>query len=356
LWQRELNHAIVDLSRSLAACLLFYKDNTQSLIKIDTAYSPGAPILMSTRVTLIMNPAANRGDALRLKEPLTSQVEKTASKGDFVLSWAYTTRPQHAADLARDAAEAGEDIVVAVGGDGTVHEVVNGLMQANTSKRPSLGIIPVGSGNDFAFNMGLPSKAPEAVRVIFTGKPRTIDVGMIADTNGRVESWNNSCGVGFSGTVNYWSRNITILRGFILYFVAVLRTIIFQPPNVNVEMNVDENEVVKERITMLSVCNGPREGGGFPVSPNAVMDDGLLTYTVMGDMNRFQILRFLPVVMAANHLKHPRFFRDGTATRYRVKADAPLDIHIDGEIFAQISQNISEVEFTVVPGALQVIS
>src|SRR5262249_34590850 len=147
----------------------------------------------------------------------------------YELVWATTERPRHAIELAKSAANEGIDIVVAVGGDGTVHEVINGLMQISSERRPKLGIVPVGSGNDFAWNIGLAHDPEKAIAAIFGPTTRTIDVGTISDATGREDFWNNTIGLGFSGAVNIASREVKGLRGFLVYLVAVLRTIIFKP-------------------------------------------------------------------------------------------------------------------------------
>ena len=305
------------------------------------------------RLKLILNPAADRGHAGELEPTLHDIIQErvTAAGAAYDVHWVRTERPRHAIELAKDPSY---DIVVAVGGDGTVHEVVNGLMQLDPSERPHLGVIPVGSGNDFAYNLGLPVEPHEAARCLVGDQVRTIDVGEITDDKGRHEFWDNTIGVGFSGAVNIASRAKKKLRGFAVYFVSVLETILFKPPDLDSTFEIDDKSFPR-RISMVSICNGPREGGGFPVAPNASLDDGLLTYTIMRRLSRPAILRFLPVVMAGNHLKYTRTFDNGTAEYIRMAATSTMAIHVDGETFGPWEADIREIAVSIIPGALNVI-
>ncbi|MCC6905038.1 MAG: YegS/Rv2252/BmrU family lipid kinase [Anaerolineae bacterium] len=310
------------------------------------------------RIKIITNPSADRGHASDLAVPLQQQIKSQAlaasgSSARYSIDWAFTEGPRHATALALQAAQEGYDTVVAVGGDGTVHEVINGLMQVEVEKRPILGVIPVGSGNDFAHNLGLPSTSIEAGLAIFHGQPRAVDVGIISDGNGRAEYWNNTIGVGFSGAVNTATRKLTWLRGFLIYLVGVLQTIITRPLKVNASIRIDD-ETIERKVAMVSICNGPREGGGFPVAPTAIMDDGLISYSIMRGMSRLQMLYFVPVVMNAKQLNYPDFFSFGTARTFGLSAGEALDVHLDGEIFARPSDNVQKIQASMLPAALRV--
>ncbi|NDJ33425.1 MAG: diacylglycerol kinase family lipid kinase [Chloroflexi bacterium] len=303
---------------------------------------------------LILNPSADRGHAASLRKPLRTQIDQAAPEGTRV-EWCVTTHPRHAIELAEQAGRDGADVVVAVGGDGTVHEVINGLMRLAPEERPLLGIIPVGSGNDFAANLGLPTNRSAAVQRLFAGEPRTVDACLIRDDTGRTEYWNNTAGIGFTGSVNYATRSLKQLRGFVLYLAAVFRAVLDNPDPLEAQIRMDEEPVREETIRMISVCNGPREGGGFPVAPGARLDDGLLTYTIMGNISRAGILRFLPVVLAGNHLRYTRVFEGGEAASIRVTVERAVDIHIDGEIFSTHTSTARVFELDVLPQAVRVI-
>lgn len=312
------------------------------------------------RMKFILNPAANRGDTGKqsdfLHQLLARQMQAAREDGlHYEPDWVTTEYRGHAVELAHQAAKEGYDVVVSVGGDGTTHEIINGLMRSEPENRPRLGIIPVGSGNDFAFNVGLSGDLEEAARCLFSGKVRLIDVGTIADGSGRKEYWNNTIGIGFSGIVNILASKVKRLRGLMVYFKAVLETIFFHLPDMHIRVKADDQEAVEHRLTMLSVCNGPREGGGFPVVPGALVDDGLISFLLMQRVNRLQTLYFLPIVMAAKHLKHERFFKTVDAKRLQVTSDHPLIIHTDGEIYAGWDSEVRQLEFTMIPSAIELL-
>ncbi|MCS6907416.1 MAG: acylglycerol kinase family protein, partial [Anaerolineales bacterium] len=174
------------------------------------------------KVKLIVNPNADLGRAEHKASSLKSITQEFGG-----VDWVKTAYPTHATELAQQAATDGYELVIAAGGDGTTHEVVNGLMQVAPERRPKLGVIPLGSGNDFAFAVGMHPEPEYALRQIFTGSPKLVDVGRVVDNNGRVEYWNNALGIGFDAIVTIRSRRFTAFRGFLIYLLAVLQTILF---------------------------------------------------------------------------------------------------------------------------------
>ncbi len=135
---------------------------------------------MSPRVKLIFNPCADRGRSSDLK----TSVQHILDKHDGA-EWSTTEYPGHATELAEQAAQDGFDVVAAIGGDGTVHEVVNGLMRVPEDQRPLLGSVPIGSGNDFSSNVGAPEEIEIALERVFNGETKTIDIGLVTDGSGR---------------------------------------------------------------------------------------------------------------------------------------------------------------------------
>jgi diacylglycerol kinase family enzyme len=229
-------------------------------------------------------------------------------------------------------------------------------MQVPAAKRPRLGILPVGSGNDFAHNLNVPASPEDAGHCLFGGAGRYIDIGTITDGTGRTEYWNNTVGAGFSGAVNIATRKITRLRGFLVYLTAVLQTILFKPQALATSVGIGEDPAFQRDLCMISICNGPREGGGFPVAPGAVMDDGQITYTLMRKVNRVQMLYFLPVVMMAKHMRYKRFFHGGETTRLRLETDKTMAIHADGEVFGPWEADVRSLEVAILPGAVEVLT
>ncbi|MBI4771611.1 MAG: acylglycerol kinase family protein, partial [Chloroflexi bacterium] len=156
------------------------------------------------KAKLIFNPLANHGRSGQQASDLRTLVEKLGGA-----DWAGTEYPAHATELAEQAGNEGYEAVIALGGDGTVHEIVNGLMRLPEDRRPALGVVPIGSGNEFAFNAKIKANPPEALEAAFRGSPAPVDVGQISDGDGRTEYWDNSCGMMFDAAVNIQSRRIT---------------------------------------------------------------------------------------------------------------------------------------------------
>jgi YegS/Rv2252/BmrU family lipid kinase len=300
------------------------------------------------RVQLIVNPNADLGRAWRWASDLRPIVEEFGGA-----DWTGTVYPTHATELARQAAEAGYDLVIAAGGDGTVHEIVNGLMQVPLERRPCLGIVPLGSGNDFAHAVGMNPDSAQALRQVLTGKPHRVDIGRLQDGRGRVEYWDNALGIGFDTTVTLRSRQIPLLRGFLMYLVAVLQTIALNHEASLLDVQTDR-ETFQESMLMLVLCNGAREGGGFLVAPQARPDDGVFHYAGVQRVSRPMMLRLVPEVMKGTHGRF-RQVRMGQFNKLEMTSDRPLYIHTDGEIFAGFGVDVRRLSVELIPGAIEVM-
>lgn len=300
------------------------------------------------RVRLVFNPHADRGRAWDIASSLQAIIA-----GQAGFDWASTEFPGHATTLAREAGEAGYDIVAALGGDGTVHEAVNGLMALPQDRRPLLAVVPIGSGNDFAHNVGIPIGHEQAMRRILEGTARPVDLGRISDNTGRTEYWDNTLGIGFDATVTLYSYQITRLQGFTMYLWAVIQTILRNHDAPHMQIQTDA-ETFEENVLMFTACNGPREGGGFLVAPEAKVDDGILHYAMIGNVSRAMMFRLIPEVMNGTHGRF-RQVRLGTCRRAQLTIERPVTIHLDGEIFAGFTSTVTRVTIEVLPGALNVI-
>ncbi|NLF50180.1 MAG: diacylglycerol kinase family lipid kinase [Leptolinea sp.] len=303
---------------------------------------------MHHKPLMIFNPIANLGRAW----PVASNLRRVADEFGGAV-WAGTVYPGHASEIAEKAASEGYKTVVAVGGDGTIHEVINGLMKVDTAKRPLLGIVPVGSGNDFAGTMGIPRDSEEALRKVFSGSPRRIDIASALDGNGRKEYWMNTLGMGFDSAVNFHSREVPIFQGFMIYFLALFRTIIENYRPFKITGTIDGESFEKETL-MLTVTNGKREGGGFLLAPDALQDDGLLNYTLVDVISRLKMLMAIPYFLKGTHASL-NYVKTGTFKNISLKSNNPLWIHADGEIFAGFSSQVTELTLEVLPGAIELI-
>ncbi len=298
-------------------------------------------------VKLIVNPNADLGRAWHAAADLRPVVEEFGG-----VDWTGTLYPTHAIDLARQAAEEGYELVIAAGGDGTAHEVANGLMQVPRERRPRVGVVPIGSGNDFSHAIGMDPRPAYALRQIMNGAPKAIDVGLLRDERGRQEYWVNALGIGFDTTVTIRSRRITLLRGFLIYLVAVIQTILFNHEAPLMQVSTDR-EKWEQNMLMLVLCNGPREGGGFHVQPEARPDDGVFHYAGVYKVSRPMMFRLLPEVMKGTHGRFKQV-RMGQFTHMELKADRPLYVHTDGEIYAGFGVDLRSLSVEILPSELEI--
>ena len=306
---------------------------------------------MPRKVKLILNPMADMGRAWKAANDLRPIVQEFQGE----ISWSGTVYPTHAIELARQAAEEGYDLVIALGGDGTAHEVVNGLMQVPERKRPVLGVVPIGSGNDFAHALGVPKKSDHAlVHALKSEKVEAIDIGVLTDEHsGRKEFFDNTVGAGFDAVVTIRSHKLPIVKGFLMYLTAVIQTIILNHNPAKVTFQT-ESETWDDTVLMTTVCNGPREGGGFMISPDSKVDDGVLQFLNVRKVSRAMMFRLVPEFMNGTHLRFKQT-QLGDFKKLTMRSDHPLYIHADGEVFTSFGSDVRNVSFEVLPGALKVV-
>jgi len=299
------------------------------------------------RTKVILNPYADHGRAIESADSIRKKCQVYA-----IADLSLTENAGQATELARDAIDKGYDLVIAAGGDGTIHEIVNGLMVDGRSEA-NLGLLPIGSGNDFASGLGLYSDLDSAIKNIFTGSARLIDVAHIADDRGRQEYVANGLGIGFDATVSIQSRTITRVHGFALYALAALRTIAFyyQTPHLKIQF---DDDFIEQYALLLAVGVGPRIGGGFYLTPDAIFDDGLLDSCLVDPMNRASMLRLLPEAMRGTHVSS-HYVTMRRNHRIELTSDIALPIHVDGEIFAYHEDNVRQVSITAIQSALPVM-
>jgi YegS/Rv2252/BmrU family lipid kinase len=303
---------------------------------------------MPPKVKIILNPMADMGNAWRVARDLRSITEQHGN-----VTWSGTVYPGHGIELAKQAGEEGYDRVIAMGGDGTVHEVVNGIMQVSEHRRPILGVVPVGSGNDFAHGIRATMQSDQALRRALDGEASTVDLGLMTDGDGRREYFDNTLGIGFGATVTIRSHRLPLLRGFLMYLTAVLQTIIIDHNPITMQIETD-TEKWEQKVIYLVLCNGPREGGGFLIAPEAKIDDGILHYAMITDVSRPMMFRIVPEVMKGTHGRFKQV-KMGTCKRFTLTANRPLYIHADGEIFSGPGSDVRNVDFEILPNALKIV-
>lgn len=292
------------------------------------------------KTLVIVNPAARHGVAADLIPVITGLLDGHI---EYVLS--VTDGPGHAADLA--AGSDGFDTVVAVGGDGTVHEVLNGLMRMPAEDRPSLGVLPTGSGNDYCRTLGVSFNLTTATRQLIGGRVATVDLGLV---NGIYFA--NSVAVGLDARVTAKAvelKRTTGWSGILLYLRALINVLFRQFYTHRVQLGVDGRPAEERELLCVAATNGPTYGGGFRITPGAVRDDGLLDVCVIGKLGLPGALVRLPFVVAGRH----GWMRPVTLERHRsvlIESDVPIEGQIDGEVTLA-----SRYDISVMPAALEVV-
>ncbi|MEW6511926.1 MAG: diacylglycerol kinase family protein [Bacteroidota bacterium] len=299
-----------------------------------------------SQYTVILNPIAGKGGGRKLIDPIRKEFEKRGVDYELVV----TTGPGHATQAARDS---GAPVVVAVGGDGTLNEVANGI--AGSLK--ALGIIPAGSGNDFIKSVNIPANVRAALEILFAGRIREVDAGEVSCGGGKAGPGNsparlfvNGVGIGFDAAVAARTRQIRYLSGTTLYVTAVLQTLgRYEPPDFALSM---DHTTEHSRNLLIAVGNGKCAGGGFYLTPDAEVDDGLLDICVVGEKTIPEILTLMPKVMRGKHHNVPgvKFFRE---RHLSVSSDASFFVHADGEI---VGENVSTVTLGIRPRCLKILA
>jgi diacylglycerol kinase family enzyme len=293
---------------------------------------------MTADLCVIFNPRSGRGRAGRRLDRLRHQF------ADRAVFWP-TEQPGHAELLAHKAADEGFRIVAAAGGDGTVHEVANGLLTASRTD-VNFAVVPIGSANDYAHSLGLDNGSPPP------SAERHVDVGTVRDEYGRQRHFVCCLGLGFNGKVTLESQKIKRLQGVALYGLATLRALWYHYECPAMEVAIDDQPAVTLPTLMLSVLLGRREGG-FVMAPEAVLDDGWFDYVHAGALSRWEVLQFLPRLALWGPPKEYPKVRQGRCRRIALRSPVPLALHVDGEIFARPADNVRQLKIDLHPGALR---
>jgi diacylglycerol kinase (ATP) len=265
-----------------------------------------------------------------------------------------TQRSGHGTELAREAAAAGWDVIVAAGGDGTANEVINGLMEARQVDLHSsaLGVLCIGRGNDFAHGVGVPYDLEQACQVLVEDHRRTIDVGRV--TGGRYPQgryFGNCVGVGFDAIGTIEVAKLPRLGGFLSYFIAVLKTIFlyYQAPLTTIEY---DGQTLTQPSLMVSIMNGRRLGGGFITAPDGEPDDGLFDLCIAGQMSRARMFGLIPHFLRGTQATQESI-KTGRAAHISITAvEGTLPAQTDGEILCTDGRHL---EIELLPRQIEVV-
>jgi len=309
---------------------------------------------------LIVNPRAGGGRTGSLFAKMQDPIER--SLGGFDVT--FTERGRHAVEIAKDAALAGRETVIAVGGDGSIHEVVSGLMAARVegAKSTRLGIIGQGTGGDFRKTLGIEHRLDQYCAAIAGGKTRAVDVGRFSYLDHNEESSSsffiNILSIGMGGLVDQYVADASrALGGTVAYFAASLKGLIHSEIGV---LNCTIHEGASSRqeeihSRMLAICNGRYFGSGMFVAPMAELDDGLFEVVDLGSASRLNFAMGSSKIYTGAHLKSPetKHFRCDKITielaNQSIRDKFLLDV--DGEPLGKLP-----LEVEVMPRALEVFA
>jgi len=302
-----------------------------------------------TKYKIIANPNAGHGKGARAIPEIESELTRLGLDYELV----RTERVGHAIQLARQAALDGYEVIVSAGGDGTVNEILNGLMEARTESknRPALGVLCSGRGNDFAPCVNIPEDLPGAFQVLKDDHRRMIDIGRVRGgkfPQGRYFA--NNVGVGFDaiGTIEVaklpeW--------GMLSFLIAILKTIFLFYKGPTVRLDYDD-ETLTTSTLMLLTMNGKRMGTGFKMAPDAKPDDGLFDLVIVRQVSRPRIFSLIPHFMKGTQGSQPEV-RTLRAARVTITAvEGTLPAQSDGEI---ICVDGSRLEIEMLPHQVEVV-
>ena len=296
---------------------------------------------------VIVNPVAG-AYSTRRKWPRISKLLRYVG---LSFDYEYTEGVGHAIELARAAASDGYRYLIAVGGDGTVNEVANGILRSTNSGDTVLGIVSTGTGSDFVRSVGIPRDYTSACSCLTSSRRSLIDVGVV-EYKSKGQSLRrffvNAAGVGFdAAVVEVTERLPKYFGGTVPYLVGLVRTL-FGYKNKAIILGVG-SKVEAKRILSVVVANGDYLGGGMHIAPEASLSDNLLDVVTIGDMGKFELLKALPTVYNGTHVTHPKV-RIEKAAHIAVESSERILVEADGELLGE-----GPVSFWLVPAALNIV-
>jgi diacylglycerol kinase (ATP) len=299
----------------------------------------------------IVNPIAGSGRA----HGLVPRIEAWLAGQGIEARLLETREKGHAERLAAAATDLGHDRVIAVGGDGTIQEVLNGLLASGVGTDggpPVIGLIPAGRGNDLARSVDLPIDPIACLPIALGTTTRPFDVGKARSEDGTERYFGAAGGVGFDAQVAYAMavHRRFWMRGEVGYFLGTLNELRrYRNRRLQVTLiGEEEDRVASQSFLFVAFANGPYYGGGMRICPDAETDDGWLDVCLVGDLSRFEALRELPGIYQAKHVNNPKV-EIVHARSLRIEGDEAARVHLDGEPFGTVP-----VEVSLLPGAISV--
>ena len=305
---------------------------------------------------VILNPYAGRWKALQMRE----QLEHELGKAGIAYELIQTETPRHGIELAAQATLAGFSPIISAGGDGSISEVVNGVVQASVSRGtppPPIGVLPMGTANDLIVNLKLPLDLPQAVQVIAAGQTRFIDLGKVTawDVDGKsaqTRYFDNNSAIGLEPSVTLIQQQIKWLRGTLRYLLATMIAIM-RNPQWTMHLQWPGGEYHGPS-TLVTAGNNPLTGGLFYMAPHADPFDGLLSIVYGSMPTRRKILQLLPRTMKTgleSYVEHPDI-HELNVDRLIIHTDQPTPVHADGEI---MFERTNRIEYQILAGYLPIL-
>ncbi len=290
------------------------------------------------KIQVILNPYANRWTAQARQDEVKQAFANVGLSPDIVLT-------QGSGDgrvLAETAVSEGYEAIIAAGGDGTISEIINGML-SKSGDDPSLpfGILPIGTANDLADMVNIPRDLTQVAQLIAEGTTRQIDVAQIND-----HYFDNNCALGMEPLVTLEHTKIKKVKGNLRYFLALVKAIA-KLKAWHYKIEWDDGSFDGPAF-ILSICNTPRTGGLFFMAPDAQVDDGLLDLVLAPQMSKAKVLTLLPKLFKGTHVQDPNVIYTQT-TQLSVHSDPGTPIHADGEL---IAPSITHADYKIHPGKI----
>ena len=297
---------------------------------------------------VIVNPAAGANSTHRKWPGIRELLKNAGLSFDFQ----FTEGKGHGIELAKAAAGDGCRYLVAVGGDGTVHEVANGIMQTSNARETALGMICTGTGSDLSRSIGIPRDFARACSSLIDPHQLTVDVGLVeyrkkAQVCKRY--FVNSAGIGFDATVVRTTDKIPKFFGGTIPYLTGLVLSLLGYRNKPVEFQIGDKAVEEAKVLSMVIANGKYFGGGMQIAPEARLDDGLFDMVIVGDFGKIELIRVFPRVYKGTHLDYPKV-RLEKDTRITIHSPQRFLLHADGEILGE-----GPVSFQILPRALNLV-
>jgi diacylglycerol kinase (ATP) len=301
----------------------------------------------STIARVIVNPAAGAGKSGKNWPEIMNLFKHNGMRFDHKM----TEAPGHAIALAREAAQQGYELVVAVGGDGTIHEVVNGLYSSGRLSDAVLGIISTGTGGDYVRTVGLPLGFEAACQKLIKPRIRAVDLGVVEYRRHGAAAeriFVNFAGTGFDAElVRRVKTNFKSLGALPAYLLGALTTLVTYK-NKDVYLKMDGEEIQRKVCTVI-MNNGRYGGGGMNTAPNAELSDGLFDVLIVGNITKPDFLMSLPRLYKGTHLNH-RHVTMKRASEIEIDSKHKMALQADGELLGEVPARIR-----ILPSALKII-